>query len=288
MPKDTARSLIEQIGEQIGDQIDRLVPAALAERVDRATHGINSYGYDKWGFSPTAAKRSLLITELLYRRYFRVQVHGIERVPPGRGLLIGNHSAQLAYDGMMIETAMLLDAEPPRAVRAMIEKFFQLLPLVNVLLARNGQLTGLPENCERLLREDELILVFPEGARGGGKVWKDRYKLFDFGTGFMRLALKTGSPITPFAFIGGEEACAALIDIKPLARLFGFPYFPLTPTLLPLPLPARCSIYFDEPLRFEGTGDEEDAEIIAKVNVVKARVAALIQRGLAERKGVFF
>lgn len=270
------------------DRIDRLVPRALAERVDRAARGINAFGYDKWGLSPSAAKRSLLVTAFLYRHYFRVRVHGIKKVPAGRGLLIGNHSAQLAYDGMMIATAMLLDAEPPRAVRAMIEKFFQLQPLVNVVLARNGQLTGLPENCERLLREDELILVFPEGARGGGKVWKDRYKLFDFGTGFMRLALKTGSPITPFAFIGGEEACAALVDVKPLARLFGFPYFPITPTLIPVPLPARCSIYFGEPLHFEGTGDEEDAEIIAKVNVVKEQVAALIRRGLAERKGVFF
>lgn len=280
MAKDTASAFL--------DWLDRQVPDAIAQRVDRATHGINAFGYDKWGFSPSVAKRSLLVSEFLYRRYFRVKTHGIERVPQGRGLLIGNHSAQLAYDGMMIATAMLLEAEPPRAVRAMIEKFFQLQPLINVLLARNGQLTGLPENCERLLREDELILVFPEGAKGGGKVWKDRYKLFDFGTGFMRLALKTRAPITPFAFIGGEEACAALVDIKPLARLFGFPYFPLTPTIVPLPLPARCSIYFGEPLYFEGTGDEEDAEILAKVSVVKEQVAALIKRGLSERKGVFF
>lgn len=139
------------------DWIDRHVPAELSERVDRAAHGINAYGYDKWGFSPSAAKRSLLVSEFLYRRYFRVQTHGIERVPEGRGLLIGNHSAQMAYDGMMVATAMLLKAEPPRAVRAMIEKFFQLQPLVNVFLARNGQLTGLPENCERLLRADEHL-----------------------------------------------------------------------------------------------------------------------------------
>jgi 1-acyl-sn-glycerol-3-phosphate acyltransferase len=262
--------------------------AALAERIDRISHGVNAYGYDKWGYSPSAVKRTLAVAEVFYRRYFRVQVHDIDRVPPGRGLLIGNHSSQLAYDGMMVAIAMALDAERPRVVRAMIERFFQRQPLINVFLARNGQLTGIPENGERLLREEELILVFPEGARGGGKVWKDRYKLAEFGTGFMRLALKTGAPITPFAFIGGEEVCPSLVDVKPLARLLGMPYLPITPTLLPLPLPARCSIYFGEPIRFEGTGDEEDAEIAAKVAVVKAKIAAMMERGLSERRGVFF
>lgn len=265
-----------------------MVPPRLAEKIDRVSHGVSAYGYDKYGYSPKAAKRALWLAEKLYRSYFRVEVHGIERVPPGRGLLIGNHSSQLAYDGMMIAAAMMLDADPPRAVRAMIEKFFQRQPVVNVLMTRNGQLTGLPETCERLLREDELLLVFPEGARGGGKVWRDRYKLMEFGTGFMRLALKTGAPITPFAFIGGEEVCPALMDVKPLAKLLGMPYLPLTPTLLPLPLPARCSILFGEPLRFPGTGAEEDSEIAAHVEVVKSKIAELIARGLAERRGVFF
>ncbi len=274
--------------DAILDRIDSLIPDRISDRVDRVSHDINAFGYDKWGYSPRAAKRGVVLGEWLYRRYFRVQVRNIERVPPGRGLLIGNHSSQLAYDGMMVAAALLLDADPPRGVRTMIEKFFQKQPMVNVLMARNGQLTGLPENCERLLREEELILVFPEGARGAGKVWKQRYQLMDFGTGFMRLALKTRSPIIPFAFIGGEEMCPSLVDVKPLARAFGLPYFPLTPTLLPLPLPARCAVHFGEPLRFEGTGDEEDAEIAAHVAVVKERVADLIAEGLRERGAVFF
>jgi len=270
------------------ERIDSGVPTELAERIDRVSHDVNAFGYDKWGYSPRAAKRALSLGAKLYRSYFRVTTTGIENVPQGRGLLIGNHSSQLAYDGMMVACAMLLDAEPPRGVRAMIEKFFQTQPMVNVFMTRNGQLTGLPENCERLLKDEELILVFPEGARGGGKVWRDRYKLMDFGTGFLRLALKTRSPITPFAFIGGEEMCPSLVDIKPLARALGMPYFPVTPTIVPLPLPARCSIHFGEALRFEGTGDEEDSEICAMVEVVKERVAALIEKGLAQRTSVFF
>ncbi len=271
----------------IAKALDQLVRPDLAARIDRVAHGINPYGFDKWGFSPAHAKRALALTELVYRRYFRVEAHGLDKVPKGRGLLIGNHSAQLAYDGMMVAAAFLLDADPPRHVRAMIEKFFQSTAVVNVFMARSGQLTGLPDNCERLLSEDELLLVFPEGARGGGKLYKDRYKLFDFGTGFMRLALKTRSPITPFAFIGGEEACPSFYDVKPLAKMLGLPYLPVTPTVLPLPLPAKCSLWIGDPLFFEGNGDEEDHDVIDKVEVVKAAVAALIERGLSARKGVF-
>jgi len=270
------------------ENLDRLIPKDISDIVDEVSPSVNALGYDKWGFSTAAAKRTLLVSAWFYRHYFRVEVHGIDRVPPGRGLLIGNHSSQLAYDGMMVATAMMLDARPPRAVKAMIEKLFQKMPFANVFMTRAGQITGLPENCERLLADEELLMVFPEGARGSGKLWKDRYKLVDFGTGFMRLAMKTRSPITPFAFVGGEEAGPAFFNVKPLARLFGLPYFPITPTILPLPLPARCSIWFGEPMYFEGTGNEEDAEVQAKVDEVKAKIAELIAEGRAARGSAYF
>jgi len=279
--------MLDDLKSFLLDRIDRRIPPELSALVDAAVHDVNRLGYDKWGFSPAATKRTLLVMEWLYRHYFRVEVHGIDRVPPGRGLLIGNHSSQIAYDGMMVATAMLLDARPPRAVKAMIEKIFQRLPIVNVIMTRSGQITGLPENCERMLAEEELLMVFPEGARGSGKLWKDRYKLVDFGTGFVRLALKMRAPITPFAFIGGEETAPAFLDIKPLARLLGLPYFPITPTILPLPLPARCSIWFGEPMFFEGTGNEEDAEVMPMVEAVKRRIGELIHEGLAARTSLY-
>jgi len=263
------------------------VDPSIDERIEYVGRGLNEYGYDKWGFSPADVRKTIGVYAWLYNHYFRVKVHDIDRVPAGRGLLIGNHSSQLAYDGMMVACSMLLEADPPRAVRTMIEKFFQHQPFVNVMMARSGQLTGLPQNCVRLLEDDHLIMVFPEGARGGGKTIWERYQLKRFGQGFLRLAMQTGSPIIPFGFIGGEEACPSLVDVKPLARLMGMPYVPITPTILPLPLPAKCSIYFGEPLVFEGTGNEEDSEIIEKVDVVKQSIAALIARGRAERKGVF-
>lgn len=268
--------------------LDRLVDDETNERIERLAPAVNEYGYDRWGASPAATKRAFSFVRFLYRNYFRVEVHGIENVPAGRVLLIGNHSAQLACDGMLIAAAMILDAEPPRFVRAMIERFFAVPPFVNVLMARMGQLIGVPENAERLLTQEEAaVLVFPEGERGGGKVWKDRYKLMGFGQGFLRLAMQTQTPIVPFAFIGGEEMCPSFSRMKPLARLMGVPYAPLTPTLLPLPLPAKVHILFGEPMRFEGRGDEDDDVVLPGVRRVEARVKQLIDDGLALRKGVF-
>jgi len=270
------------------DKISGVDMADIDARIAAISDDINEYGFDKWGYSPALVRRSMSMLAWLYRRYWRVTCHGIDRIPAGRGLLIGNHSSQLAYDGLMVGTALFLEANPPRAVKAMIEKFFQHQPFVNVWMARTGQLTGLPENAVRLLEEDHLVMVFPEGARGGGKtVWK-RYQLQGFGQGFMRLALRTRSPIIPFGFIGGEETCPSLVDLKPVAKLLGLPYAPVTPTVLPLPLPAKCSIHFGEPMHFEGTGDEEDEDILDKVEQVRAAVGQLIDEGLAARKGVFF
>jgi 1-acyl-sn-glycerol-3-phosphate acyltransferase len=269
--------------------LDRFVDEEIAERVDRLDARVNEYGYDRWGASPAAAKRTLSFVRWLYHHYFRVETEGLSHMPEGRVLLIGNHSSQLAYDGMLVCAAFVLEAEPPRFVRAMIERFFANPPFVNVLMARTGQLIGVPENARRLLVEEEAaLLVFPEGERGGGKVWRDRYKIMGFGQGFMRLALETKTPIVPFGFIGGEEICPSFSRMKPIARLMGVPYAPLTPTILPLPLPAKVQILFGEAMRFDGTGNEEDEVVVPMVHKVEQAVKQLVDRGLARRKGVFF
>jgi 1-acyl-sn-glycerol-3-phosphate acyltransferase len=272
----------------IGEILDRLVDDDIRDRVRRISPDANEYGYDRWGASPETEARALAVLRFLYERYFRAEAHGLSNVPEGRVLLAGNHSGQLAYDGMLIGAALALKAEPPRRVRAMIERFFASSPYVNVFMARVGQLIGIPENCERVLTEEEgCVLVFPEGERGGGRVWADRYKIMGFGQGFLRLALKTRSPVLPFGFVGGEEMCPSFSRMKPLAKLMGTPYVPLTPTLVPLPLPAKVHIEIGEPMWFEGTGDEEDDAIVPKVRAVEEAVAALLERGLARRKSVF-
>jgi len=279
--------MLRGLSNSLERALDSLSDPAVNERIDRIGIRVNALGTDRYGMSPLYFKRAMAVGAWLYRNYFRVQTHGIDNVPEGRGLLIGNHSSQLAYDGMMVATSMVLDAEPPRLLRSMIEKFFQVQPFVGMLMNRWGQLTGLPQHCEQLLQDEQLIQVFPEGARGGGKTFWKRYQLQQFGTGFVRLAMKTRSPITPFGFIGGEEICPSMIDAKPLARMLGMPYLPITPTLLPLPLPARCSIYFGEPIWFEGTGNEEDQVIEEKVAEVKSAIAGLVENGLTQRTSIY-
>ena len=162
------------------------------------------------------------------------------------------------------------------------------LPNVSVFMSRMGQVVGTPENCRRLLGHGEAILVFPEGQKGINKHWRDRYRLADFGLGFMRLALETDTPIVPISVVGGEEQAPMIFDLKPMAKLLGFPAFPITPTLLPIPLPSRYHLRFGAPMRFKGSPNDEDAELERKVREVKATIQAMINRGLHERKSIFF
>jgi 1-acyl-sn-glycerol-3-phosphate acyltransferase len=167
----------------------------------------------------------------------------------------------------------------------MAEKFINQLPLGSSWSFRTGQFTGLPENAERLLADGRLLMVFPEGARGTAKLYKERYSLVDFGTGFMRLALRTRAPIIPFGFAGSGSAVPTVHNSKTLGRLLGVPYVPFTPYGLALPLPARCEVHYGAPLVFEGTGDEEDSVIRGYVDQVKARIASLLEEARLGRAG---
>jgi 1-acyl-sn-glycerol-3-phosphate acyltransferase len=212
----------------------------------------------------------------------------MDKVPAGRVLLVANHSGQLPMDAAMIGVAMLFDGKPPRAVRSMVEKWANSLPWVSTFFARVGQIVGTPENCRRLLESGEAILVFPEGVKGIAKLWPQRYQLQEFGLGFMRLALETNTPIVPVAVVGAEEQAPALMNLKSFGKLFGFPAFPITATVLPFPLPSRYRLYFGDPLFFTGRSDDEDSELEKKVKVVKASIASMLERGLRERKHVFW
>ncbi len=259
----------------------------LGEKVARARGGQSEFGVDSFGFSIDYALSAVAPLVWLYKNYFRVQTRGLANVPKGRVLLVSNHSGQLPFDGAMIGMALLTEGEPPRVIRSMVEKWMPTLPFVSVVFARMGQVVGTPENCRRLLENDETILVFPEGVRGLNKLFRDRYRLSDFGLGFMRLALETKTPIVPVSVVGAEEQAPALFDLKPLARLLGMPALPITPTGLPLPMPTRYHIQFGEPLHFTGSPNDEDAELERKVKVVRTTIQAMINRGLRERQGVF-
>jgi 1-acyl-sn-glycerol-3-phosphate acyltransferase len=256
----------------------------VVERVDRLELPFNKLGLDPYGIAKKDLIRFFSLLAWLYRHYFHVTVHGIENVPKrGRAMLIGNHSGGVALDGTMVLASMLLDMEPPRLAQGMAEKFINMLPFASEWTSRCGQFTGLPETATRLLEDERLLMVFPEGARGTAKLYWERHSLVQFGTGFMRLALTTGTPVVPFAFIGGGDAIPTVLNLYKLGRLFGAPYIPVTPWVLPVPRRVPLSIHYGEPMRFVGSATEEDAVVERYVGEVKERIAQLIAAGTEGR-----
>lgn len=257
----------------------------IEERVDRLELPFNAYGLDPYGVSKKHLAAGFKILSFFYRRYFHVQCHGLENIPArGRGMLVGNHSGGVALDGAMVLASMFLELDPPRLAQGMAEKFINRIPFASAWTARGGQFTGLPETAIRLLEDDRLLMVFPEGAKGTAKLYKERNSLVDFGTGFVRLALKTRSPIIPFGFIGGGDAIPTVMNAYALGRLFGVPYIPITPWLLTVPRPAKLEVHYGKPLLFEGTGAEDDEVILRYVDEVKAAIAKLIEEGRESRR----
>ncbi|MEB2312911.1 MAG: lysophospholipid acyltransferase family protein [Sorangiineae bacterium] len=270
----------------------RLVGPDFDDRVQQLRERYLVAGGDPFGLDPDTAKYAILVCAFFHRMWFRTEVHDIEHVPPGRVLLIANHSGQVPIDGAIIGSAMFLDAEPPRMIRAMVEKWALTLPFVGTFFNRVGQVVGVPENARRLLENDEMLLVFPEGTRGINKPFNRRYQLEEFGLGFMRLAIETGTPIVPVAVIGAEEQYVNLGNVEWLARTLGMPSFPVMPQLAvpggQLPLPTKYRLYFAEPMRFDGDPDDDDAVLEEKVWLVKQTIQSMLNRGLKARKGIFF
>ncbi|MBK7582295.1 MAG: acyltransferase family protein [Myxococcales bacterium] len=249
-------------------------------------------GGDPFGFDVQTAKYALMTCAFFHRLWFRTEVRGLDNVPEGRALLIANHSGQIPIDGAMIGSALFLDHDPPRMIRAMVEKWSQTLPFVSTFFSRVGQVVGVPENARRLLMMGELLLVFPEGTRGISKPFTERYQLQEFGVGFMRLAIETDTPIVPVAVVGAEEQYVNIGNVRWLARMLGMPIFPIIPQVFvpggQMPLPTKYHVTFGEPLRFQGDADEDDAVIEEKVAVVRHCIQSMLNRGLKERKNLFF
>ncbi len=262
------------------------MPDEIAERVDRLELPFDARGVDNYGVSKWHLEKALRLAAPLYRKYFQVRCSGLENIPArGRAMLVGNHSGGVALDGLMVGASTFFELEPPRLAHAMADKFINRFPFASIWASRLGQFTGLPEHAQRLLEDDRLLLVFPEGARGTAKLWKDRWSLVEFGPGFVRLALRTRSPIVPFGFIGGGDAIPTISNLYKIGKLIGVPYLPVTPWLLPIPRPVRLEIHYGAPLVFAGTGSEEDDVILGYVEQVKAALAALIEKGREARRG---
>jgi 1-acyl-sn-glycerol-3-phosphate acyltransferase len=271
----------------------RNLQTVIDDHLSQIPNELNEYGYDAYGMSPLWMRRVLMPFALLYRYYFRVEVSGIDRLPEGRVLVIANHAGQLPFDAAMLGLALLMEAQPPRIARSMGESWIPQLPWMSILAARIGALVGTPQNCIHMLENGECVVSFPEGVRGMNKLFSQRYQLQRFGTGFMRLALETATPIVPVAIVGSEEQHPSFANLEGLARMFGAPALPITltfPWLGPLgllPLPVKYHIYCGEPQHFEGEASDEDAVVDAKVEQVKEKIAGMLARGRRKREGIF-
>lgn len=262
----------------------KLVPAELSEQINRIRKPIGSLGYDPWGYNNEAIKYGFSLTRQIYEKYFRVQASGVEKIPSeGPVLIIANHSGQLPIDGLLIGYALASREVNPRIPRAMIERFFPTVPYLGNLLNEMGAVLGDPVNCAKMLANDEAVIVFPEGVRGSGKLYQDRYQLKRFGNGFMHLAMKYKAPIVPVGVVGCEETIPAIANIKPLAKALGIPYAPIA---LPVVLPAKVHLNVGDPMYFDDLEIPEE-KVTDRVEQVKAEISKLIDKGLSERKRLF-
>ncbi len=261
-----------------------LVSNEVETIANRIPKPVGSFGYDPWGYNSDAIKIAISLIRPLSKYYFRLEAYGLENIPAnGRLLIVGNHSGQLPLDGVLVSYALGTSPVNPRAVRVMIERWFPTIPFLGNMLNEVGAVLGDPINCAKMLRNEEAIVVFPEGIRGSGKTWDKRYQLQRFGLGFMHLAITENTPIVPVGIVGCEETMPTPIHIKALSKLFGMPYLPLT---TPVPLPAKVRLYFGKPMHFTGPINDEN-DVAVKVEQVKAEVDALVQQGLQNRSGWF-
>jgi 1-acyl-sn-glycerol-3-phosphate acyltransferase len=314
-PTGHRHGIVDEVKQLEKSMCDRILPSRTGEHGGEKQHLPLEFVWQRWrklamrdrsdvvdefGRDPRVAARVDPLLEFLYRQYFRVEARGMGHIPDtGRGLIVANHSGTLPYDGAMIMHAVRSEHKSHREVRPLVEDFVFHFPYLGTLMNRIGGVRACPENAERLLQQDQLVAVFPEGIKGIGKLYKERYQLQRFGRGgFIKLALKSDAPIIPTAVVGAEEIHPMVGKITWLAKSFGIPYIPVTPTfpfLGPLgmvPLPTKWFLVFGEPLYFNteyGPDGANDRILVNKLaEQVRARIQDMIDSVLKTRRSILF
>ncbi len=257
------------------------------------------YPVDEMGFDPELTDRVLLAPlRPLYKHWFRVEVRGLENIPDsGAALVVANHSGTIALDSVMAQLAVHDHHPAARDLRMLGANLVYAMPFVGEVARKAGHTLACNPDAERLLSEGNLVGVWPEGFKGVGKPFRDRYKLQRFGRGgFVAAALRTRSPIIPCAIVGAEEIYPMLGNAKTLARLLGLPYVPITPTfpwLGPLglvPLPSKWIIEFGEPIPTDHypEGAADDPMLVFNLtDQVRETIQQTLYRLLVQRRSVF-
>jgi 1-acyl-sn-glycerol-3-phosphate acyltransferase len=275
------------------------LPGEVREALDRALQrATGDYDEDEWGFDEEFASALRPLLDFLYDRWWRVETLGVTNVPAaGRAMLVANHAGILPWDGTMISLAIQREHPQPRFPRFLVLDWAFTLPFVSVAMRKVGGVVASPYNASRLLEQDELVAVFPEGAKGAGKDFSERYRLQRFGRGgFVEIALRAGAPIIPVAVVGSEEIYPKIGESSLLARMIGAPYFPITPTfpllgpLGTIPLPSKWRIEFGEPIRTDGYGPDaaDDRTLVFELSErVRDEIQRMVYENLVRRGSAF-
>jgi 1-acyl-sn-glycerol-3-phosphate acyltransferase len=260
---------------------------------------LGEYEVDEFGHDPDLVEHVLApLLRPLYRHWWRVETRGLEHVPAtGPALVVGNHAGTLPFDALMVAIALLDEHPAHRSLRMLAADLAFNLPVVAPLARKSGNTLACSEDATRLLEAGELVGVWPEGYKGLGKPYRERYQLQRFGRGgFVEVALRTGAPIVPVAVVGSEEIYPMVANLRRLARLLGVPYFPVTPTfpalgpLGAIPLPSKWLIEFCPPIETAGLGPEavlDPMVLFDLTDQVRDTIQQTVHRNLLNRRGVF-
>ncbi|WP_069160631.1 lysophospholipid acyltransferase family protein [Nocardia altamirensis] len=287
-PQSLSDLLRDLVGKQIGKTAD------FARRRITGDYQVDEFGFDEHLLESVILPALRPMSDL----WFRVQVSGMENIPEvGGALIVANHAGTVPLDGLMLQLAIHDRHPKQRALRLLAADLIFETPVLGVLARKAGHTLACREDAERLLRSGELTGVFPEGFKGVGKQFADRYKLQRFGRGgFVAAAVRTGVPIIPCSIVGSEEIYPKLADIKPLARLLGLPYFPVTP-LFPhlgplgaLPLPSKWYIEFGAPIPttgYEPEAADDPMTMFEVTDQVRETIQSTLYKLLTKRRNPF-
>jgi 1-acyl-sn-glycerol-3-phosphate acyltransferase len=276
------------------------LPGQLRRSVEAMARRLRGDHYeDEWGFDEEFAEAAFPMFEFLYDYLWRVTASGVGNVPShGRAMVVSNHAGSLfPFDASMLTLAIMREHPLPRWPRFMVLNWAFVLPYLSSFMRRVGGIPANPDNAAALLEDDQVVMVFPEGVKGTGKPFSERYRLQRFGRGgFVEVALRTGSPIVPAAVVGSEEIYPKIADSRALAKLIGAPFFPITPTFPALgpagliPLPSRWRIEFCEPIDLSEHPPEaaEDRALVFELSeLVRDRIQQKLYENLVKRGSAF-
>ena len=254
---------------------------------------------DEWGRSERTRALARRLYDPIYRRWFRAEWEGLEKIPvDGGALLVANHAAAIPSDAPVIMHG--IETELERPVYGLADHLFKSAPVIGTLWARSGGVVAHPDNAYRLLNEQrQLVLVFPEGSKGPAKTYNVRYRLRRFGRGgFVEIAMRAGVPVVPIAVVGAEESMPTLTNIAPLAKAIGVPYVPITANMLlfgPLGLaayfPAKFKLKVLDPVYFDVPPDQprySKSRVMDESEAIRQRIQDALYEMLKTRKSVWF